>query len=214
MNGALFQLQDLGFAYPGQLPLLQGLSLTIDAGEKILLRGANGCGKSTFLKLLAGILKPQAGTLLLRNKPPSEQSPKAFRELVFCRQKASDNLFGLTPGHDLEAWRLAWPERFGEKSVRNLDDPLMDMLDVPYGKLSAGELRACTLMWLPLLRDKFWLLDEPTANLDAGRQIRFAEMCAAKVDGGFLIVSHSPALPAGIFDRVLFLANGNLRERK
>lgn len=212
MSETLFHLRDLHFAYPGQPPLLQGVSLDIFSGDKILLRGANGCGKSTLLNLLAGILKPLSGTLLLRGKPPSEQPPRGFRELVLCRQRAGDDLFGITPRHDLESWRLAWPERFGETAVQNLGDPLLKSLDAPFSKLSAGELRAFTLLWLPLLLDKFWLLDEPTAGLDASRQERFAALCSAKQGSGHLIVSHTPALPESLFNRVLLLEKGALRE--
>ncbi len=212
MTETLFHLRDLNFAYPGQPQLLQGVSLDIFPDDRILLRGANGCGKSTLLNLLAGILKPLSGTLLLRGKPPSEQPPRAFRELVLCRQKAGDDLFGITPLHDLESWRLAWPERFGETAVQNLGDPWLKFLDTPYSKLSAGELRAFSLLWLPLLLDKFWLLDEPTAGLDRSRQERFAALCSAKQGSGFLIVSHSPALPESLFNRVLLLEKGALRE--
>ncbi|HOY83738.1 MAG TPA: ATP-binding cassette domain-containing protein [Candidatus Syntrophosphaera sp.] len=212
MSASLFHLQALDFAYPDQPLLLKQLSLTIAPADKILLTGANGSGKSTLLDLLAGMLKPRSGNLLLRGNAPSAQAPEAFRELVFRRQKAADDLFGLVPRHDLEAWRLAWPECFSEDAVQNLGDPLLDMLDTPYSRLSAGELRAFTLLWLPLLQDKFWLLDEPTAGLDASRQQRFVELCASKLDSGYLIVSHSTALPARLFTRVLSLENGALKE--
>jgi len=212
MSAPLFQLRDLDFAYPSQPPLLRKLCLTVCMGDRILLTGTNGSGKSTLLDLLAGILKPSSGMLLLRDKAPAEQSPEAFLELVFRRQKAEDDLFGLVPRHDLEAWRLAWPERFSEPVVQGLKDPLMDKLDTPYSRLSAGELRAFTLLWLPLLVDKFWLLDEPTAGLDPSRKQRFGELCAAKEAPGYLIVSHSGLLPNCLFTRVLSLENGALKE--
>jgi ABC-type transport system involved in cytochrome c biogenesis ATPase subunit len=212
MNAPLFQLRDLDFAYPSQPSLLRKLCLTVCMGDRILLTGTNGSGKSTLLDLLAGILKPSSGMLLLLDKAPAEQSPEAFLDLVFRRQKAEDDLFGLVPRHDLEAWRLAWPERFSEPVVQGLKDPLMDKLDTPYSRLSAGELRAFTLLWLPLLVDKFWLLDEPTAGLDPSRKQRFGELCAAKEAPGYLIVSHSGLLPNSLFTRVLSLENGALKE--
>ncbi len=213
MSAPLFLLHALDFAYPDQPLLLNQLSLTIAPGDKILLTGANGSGKSTLLDLLAGMLKPRSGTLLLSGKAPSEKAPEAFRDLVFCRQKAAEDLFGLVPRHDLEAWQLAWPQRCSETAVQKLGDPLLDKLDTPYSRLSAGELRAFTLLWLPLLQDKFWLLDEPTAGLDASRQQRFIDLCASKPDSGYLIVSHSAAHPARLFTRVLSLENGALKER-
>lgn len=208
----IFHLRDLDFAWPGQPLLLKAVSLDIFPGDRILLHGANGCGKSTLLNLLAGILVPLSGTLLLRGKPPSDQPPEVFRELVFRRQKATDDLFGITPRHDQESWRLAWPERFGESAIQDLGDPLLRSLDKPYGKLSAGELRAFTLFLLPLLSDKFWLLDEPTAGLDRSRHEGFATLCAGKQGSGYLIVSHT--LSENLFNRVLLLEKGSLRELK
>ncbi len=212
MSAPLFELTDLDFAYPNQPPLLRKICVQIAEGDRILLTGANGSGKSTLLDLLAGILKPSSGKILLRDQAPSSQNPEAFRELVFRRQKAEEDLFGLVPRHDLEAWRLAWPERFSEAAVDNLSDRLLDKLDTPYSRLSAGELRAFSLLWLPLLQDKFWLLDEPTAGLDASRKQRFVELCESDQDTGFLIVSHSAAFPARSFSRVLRLDNGSIKE--
>ncbi|MBW6514423.1 MAG: ATP-binding cassette domain-containing protein [Candidatus Syntrophosphaera sp.] len=216
MTDILWQARDLGFAYPGQAALFEGLSFSLRTRDRILLRGANGCGKSTLLSLLMGILEPVTGSLELKGKKPSELSPAAWRDLVFCRQSAPANLFGLTPGHDLATWQLAFPERFSEQAVRELDDPLLQKLDSVYTSLSGGELRAFSLLWLPLLKDKFWLLDEPTAGLDASRKERFAQLCAdkAETESSMLIVSHDPVLPQDLFDRVLLLELGKLRELK
>lgn len=214
MSDALFHLEELTFWWPDQPPLLQGLSLTIAPEDRILIRGANGSGKSTLLNLLVGNLKPRSGSLLLKGKAPSEQPPEAFRELVYCRQKATDDLFGLILRHDLECWRLAWPTRFTENQIKKLDDSLLSLLETPYSRLSTGELRALTLLWLPLLQDKFWLLDEPTAGLDTARKESFTALCQAKKDSGYLFVSHSPALPAKLFNRILELDKGVLRDLK
>ncbi len=214
MNDPLFSLRALSFAFPGQPPLFDQLDLEINWGDRIVLQGPNGSGKSTLLNLLAGILKPGTGTLLLQGKPPAEQPPEAFRELVFRRQRARDDLLGLIPRHDLEAWRLAWPERFSGAVLQGLGDPLTEELDTLYSKLSHGQQRALALLWLPLLKDKFWLLDEPLAGLDAARQSAFLKLCAEKEDSGLLLVSHSSTFPPGLFNRVLRLENGALSETR
>ncbi|MCB2101916.1 MAG: ATP-binding cassette domain-containing protein, partial [Rhodobacterales bacterium] len=59
----LFEVRGLGFAYPGGPPVLDGLDLTLEAGERLCLTGANGAGKSTLLHILVGLLVPERGTV-------------------------------------------------------------------------------------------------------------------------------------------------------
>ncbi len=212
MSGTLWRAEGLGFGYPGQKGLFKDLSLAIGTNQRILLLGANGSGKSTLLKLLMGLEKPVSGSVQLMEKPPGEQDPAIFQNIVFRRQRARDDLFGLLPRHDLEIWQLAFPERFSDEAVKSLEEPLMAKIDEPYTRLSTGELRAFSLLTLPLLKDRFWLLDEPMSNLDPLRRQGFISLCAEKRDAGMLIVSHDPDLPHGLFDRVLKLENGTLRE--
>ncbi len=212
MSGTLWRVEGLGFGYPGQKILFKDLSLTIGGDEKILLLGANGSGKSTLLKLLMGLEKPVTGSVCLGGKTPRERDPAIFKNIFFRRQRARDDLFGLLPRHDLEIWRLAFPERFSDGAVESLKEPLLAKIDEPYTRLSAGELRAFSLLGLPLLKDKFWLLDEPESNLDPLRRQGFISLCEEKREGGMLIVSHDPDLPQSLFDRVLKLGNGSLLE--
>lgn len=212
MSGTLWRVKGLGFDYPRQKGLFKDLSLTIGAEERILLLGANGSGKSTLLKLLMGLEKPASGSVQLGGESPWEQDPAIFQNIVFRRQRSRDDLFGLLPRHDLEIWQLAFPERFSDEAVKSLKEPLLAKIDEPYTRLSGGELRAFSLLALPLLKDKFWLLDEPMSNLDPLRRQDFISLCAEKREGGMLLVSHDPNLPYSLFDRVLKLENGALWE--
>ena len=59
----VFECRDLHYAYLDRFPALEGVSLTVAAGEKLALLGANGCGKSTLLKVLDGLVFPDRGTI-------------------------------------------------------------------------------------------------------------------------------------------------------
>ncbi|HSO83927.1 ATP-binding cassette domain-containing protein, partial [Thiocapsa sp.] len=91
----LFELTGIRFAYPGRPPVLNGLSLTLDAGERIALNGPNGAGKSTLLHIMVGLLHPQAGTVVAFGAP--RRNEREFHEvrrragLVF--QDPDDQLF-------------------------------------------------------------------------------------------------------------------------
>jgi len=212
----LFSVRSVTFAYPGQDKLFQNLSLEIKPDENILLRGENGSGKSTLLRLLLGLVKPVSGSIELTGKDPGKQCAEQFRNINFNQQSTRENLFGLTPRHDLEVWQMAYPERFQDRDSMEIDPILNAKLDFPYSRLSTGELQAISLLWLPLFADLFWILDEPTVGLDSSRKEDFVTLCAEKrtTNSGMLIVSHDQALPESLFERVLLLENGSLREVK
>ncbi len=214
MSLPLFRLTDLDFSYPGQPVLLRGVDLTIREQERVLLTGDNGSGKTTLLKLLVGLLKPSSGQVLLSGEEPGRQSPELYRSLFFSQQNSVDNLFGLCPRHDLQVWQIAHPERLDSAGLETNDDTLARNWDRPFSALSAGELQALALLYLPRFLDKFWILDEPTAGLDAERKARFHALCQQKMgqSHGMLVVSHDPGLPASLFDRKLLLQDGQLME--
>lgn len=212
----VFEVRDLSFAYPGGKSLLQNLTFSLAASDRVLLRGDNGSGKSTLLLLLMGILAPSSGSVKLNGQESRKLSADQYRGVIYSGQSARESLFGLVPRHDIELWRLAAFGRNGEIDLTTLDDPLAAKLDTPYTSLSGGEMRACANLLLPFFAERFWLLDEPTVGLDTFRQQRFAQICAERAanGGGMLIVSHDPALAEELFDRFLLLENGRLRELK
>lgn len=211
---SIIRATDLQFAYPGQPVLLQGINLEIGEGESVLLKGETGSGKSTLIDLILGLRQPLSGSIELDGQAVGSLVASEYRKLWIGRQNAPGNLFGLTPRHDLEIWQIAHPDRLQGLDYDALAGPLAKLWDSPFGSLSSGELRAFSQILLPLFMDKFWLLDEPTASLDAARKEEFVRLCRQKRDSnpGLMIVSHDPILPPDLFDRVLLLENGSLRE--
>lgn len=167
----------------GDRVLFRGLDLTIAGGQAIQVRGANGLGKSSLLRILAGLLPPYAGTVerhgaigLLDERPALDPHLPLGRALGFWA--ALDGAAG------------AAVTRLGL-------DPL---LDVPVRYLSTGQKKRAALARLIGQRAPVWLLDEPLNGLDANavalvEQIA-ADHCAA---GGLcLIASHQPFALAGL----------------
>lgn len=214
MSRLVWQIKGLDFSWPDRGEVLKGVELEINSHDRILLRGINGSGKTTLMRLLTGELAPSAGSVLFEGKDAIRQTPETWKSVISCSQNPRENLFGLIPRHDLEIWSLAHPERFATQSDRTIDDPLQEKLDQPYAALSGGELRAASLLWLPRFMDLFWLLDEPTAGLDASRKDRFWGLLQEKkkLGTGMLMVSHDPEMPESLFDRVLTLMQGRLEE--
>ncbi len=214
MNHTMFEIRGLRFAYPDREPLFDGLALEVGSSGRVLIRGANGAGKSTLLRLLAGILTPQAGVCLISGNPSHKLTPSQYRSLLYRDQNSRANLFGLTPRHDLELWQLAAAASLDGCAPDTLEAGLGASLDTPYTQLSSGQIQACSLLLLPWLPDRFWLLDEPTAGLDERRKQELAQLVAQKRASGcgLIVVSHDPALPQELFDRVLILEHGTLRE--
>ena len=191
-----------------RLLILDELDLVVPEKNRIGILGDAGCGKSTLLKLLTGLLKPSSGHILWQGKPLGEPDASFYAGLFYLQQQSAENLFGLCPRHDLEIWQLLWPDILGQKLDKMLGTDLAARLDAPFNQLSSGEKRAFALLPLYFCPEKYWILDEPTASLDAARKGRFLELCRSKK--GMLVASHETDLLLPAMDRVLHLRDGSI----
>jgi ATP-binding cassette subfamily C protein CydC len=156
-------------------PVLAGLDLAIAPGEHVVLAGPSGAGKSTVLALAAGLARPTGGEVLLGGRPVADiAQPERARRVGLLTQRTE--LFGDTIAENL---RLAAPEAGDAdlwqaletaclaERVRALPGGLAARLGEGGVGLSGGEARRLALARLALLKPAVWLLDEPTAGLDA-----------------------------------------------
>lgn len=190
----LFQAKNLSFAYPDSESIFRGLSVSICKGKNILLQGENGSGKSTFLKLMLGLIQPQTGSVALMGKPNRAFSAEYFRYAYYQPQNTCDSLLGLSVSQNRQFWRYSLPEL--PKYSQSVD-PLLT-------ELSAGEQKLVSQDILPFITDKFWLLDEPFASLDATASENLRNLIAWKARNrpGMIIVSHASDDLAGLFDEI------------
>ena len=190
---AALHIEDLAVGRGGRI-LFQKLGFSLAAGEAIALTGANGSGKTSLLRVVAGLIRPLAGAVRFAGANGALESEEARGRGV--------HLLGHQDG--LKSTRTAWEElRFQaqwtggtEASARAALDAfdLGNAAGLEVRMLSAGQRRRLALARLLASPRPLWLLDEPLAPLDSARRARFGEVMAAHLKGGGLILAavHDP----------------------
>ncbi len=208
-------VEGLRVAYPGRaVPALDGVSLTVHAGEVLALAGPSGCGKSTLLGVLLGLVAPQGGSVRVGGCDLAELDPDAWRaRLAWVPQRphlfaasVAENVRLGRPGASAEEVRAAVCAAGLDGVVADLPEGLETQLGERGAGLSAGERQRVALARAFLRDAPLLLLDEPTANLD-GRTEREVLEAVRRLSRGrtVVLVAHRPALLA-LADRVLSLA--------
>lgn len=202
---AAIRARDLRFRYSknGQ-DVLRDLSLQVNRGELYCLLGGNGVGKSTTLKVLQGILKPQRGSVQISGRLAMlPQNPQA----LFSEITVEEDL--------LEA--LHYVEKTDEEKVAAVEG-MLKLLEVehlrrvhPYD-LSGGEQQRLALGKVLLLEPEILLLDEPTKGLDPFFKITLAQILHELTDRGItiLMVSHDIEFCAEYGDRCAMFFDGSI----
>jgi heme exporter protein A len=185
---------DLGCVRGGRR-VFEGVNFTVTAGTPLLLTGANGVGKSSLLRLIAGLIRPDHGTVTLRGGDDELTVGEQAHYLGHL-----DPLKGaLTAMENLAFWvrflnaeGASGDPGAAERSLATIG--LGELADVPAGYLSAGQRRRLSLARMVAVPRWLWLLDEPTAALDAASQERLDGLMRTHLGNGGLIVAatHGP----------------------
>ena len=172
--------------------VFSGLSFELAAGELLAVTGANGVGKSTLLRIVAGLLAPSAGRVSL--EPATADSLAS--ELHYL-----GHLDGLkttiTVRRNLEFWRALWAAKAVELALEAVG--LGNLADLPVGLLSAGQRRRLAIARLLIDERALWLLDEPATSLDAAGEQMLGRLIAAHLAaGGMAMVATHRELPLAV----------------
>ncbi len=168
--------------------MLRDVSLSVPNGGALLLLGANGAGKSTLLRVLAGLKRPDGGTVRWRGTPAGE----AGAAIAYL-----GHLDALKPGLTARE-NLAFPPA-DDRAFAALG--LDALADVPARMLSAGQKRRVALARLAGSGAGLWLLDEPSLGLDAASVAALGGLLAAHRAGGGAVVA-ATHLPLPLPDAV------------
>jgi putative ABC transport system ATP-binding protein len=201
---------------------VDGVSTSISAGELVALYGPSGSGKTTLLMLIAALLQPDAGAVLMDGRDVSELSDAAaaryrLHELGFVRQ--SLNLVPGVSALDNAALKLLGVD-IGAREAHRRVMPLLDRLGLRQRakhraeQLSMGERQRVMIARALSTEPKLLLADEPTGSLDSARSHEvlglLTEICRERAVA-VLLVTHDPQA-AGYADRVHALLDGKLVE--
>lgn len=180
--------------------LFKELSFELTEGELLLVEGANGCGKSSLLRLVAGLSTPLSGEILWR-----QQSIQSIREAYHHSLHYLGHTNGIKWGLTVEENIRLTQQRLLQPDTLSIDEILTELqLDTfkhtLASELSAGQKRRIALAKLFLFPKSLWIVDEPFTSLDVGTQTLFlAKLRQHLQQGGMAVMSSHHSLPATDF---------------
>lgn len=213
------RLDGIHFSY-GRHAVLDGVSLSVGAGEFVALAGPNGSGKSTLVRIALGLSTPQAGEVRLFGEAPAALRDRWRVGYVPQRAPLIDHL----PATVEEVVASGCVARRGWFRRPRPDDPervrralevvaLVDRRRVPITELSGGQQQRAFIARALVSDPELLVLDEPIAGIDAESQTRFRDALVTRCreDGvAVLLVSHELGAVADDLDRLIVLRGGHV----
>ena len=178
----------------GERVLFQGVSFELGAGQAIALTGANGSGKTSLLRAMAGLLQPLAGCIQFVGTA-AILDPADARHLGIHLIGHHDGLKSARTTLEELVFQAEWTGGTRASALAAAERmDLARLLDLDVRRLSAGQRRRLALARLVASPRPLWLLDEPMAPLDSDHRARFGALMAEHLAGGGLIVAavHDP----------------------
>ncbi len=210
-NGLVVELRDVVVLASG-FPLLSGVDLEIEAGTLNVLTGTNGAGKTSLLRLLAGLVAPSSGEGVVAGVDLVTGDLRQLRRRVGWLGHEGSFYNELSVRENLRfcCAALSRPLEEIDKVCERVG--LDARLDTTTKQLSAGQRRRLALAWLLLRRAQLWLLDEPYASLDDQGRIFFDALLADVVAAGASVVlsAHDPLRRESLSPRQILLRGGRV----
>jgi cobalt/nickel transport system ATP-binding protein len=214
-GAVMLELSALSFAYPDGRQALQGIDLSLAAGERVALLGPNGAGKTTLVLHLNGVLHGGSGTVVIDGLPVNPRDRATLAEvrrrvgIVF--QDPDDQLFMPTVADDVAFGPANLGLRGGELASR-VDEALAavgmgEHRDRAPHHLSFGQRRRVAVATVLAMRPSLLVLDEPSSNLDPAARRELAEILQG-LPVTMLMVTHDLPYALQLCDRAVVLDEG------
>ena len=211
---ALLQFIDVSFSYEGR-SVVEDVSFSVEQGESGALIGPNGIGKTTLLRLAAGVLACSHGTISLAGRRLDSLRRGDAARLVALVPQRFEVPFDFTVQQIVEQGRTPYLGLFAgfKRRDRQAVEHALELADVTslrnriFNELSGGERQRVKIALGLAQEPRLLLLDEPTQNLDLGRQLELLDCIRALNDEGVTILAamHDLQLIPGTFSSVLLL---------
>jgi heme exporter protein A len=169
----------------GGRDVFAGVGFAVASGEALAISGRNGAGKSSLLRMVAGLLRIASGRLALEGGDPEMTIGEQAHYLG--HQDALKH--SLSVGENLRFWAGLFGAGNAEIGEALVAAGLDTLADLPAAYLSAGQRRRLSIARLRAVKRPIWLLDEPTSTLDAAAQRRLTELMGSHLAEGGLILA-------------------------
>ena len=199
----IYDVRDLTFSYPGSdRKVLDGASLKLEKGRVLAILGANGAGKTTLLNCMAGLLRPDGGSIELCGKDLKDMKEKEIARLIgyvpqihtptFDYSVLDFVLMGRAPGIGTFSRPTAEDEEACREVLAGMD--IAHLAEKSYRNISGGERQQVLIARAIVQRPEAILFDEPTAHLDFGNQQRVLARIRKMADEGYSVImtTHNP----------------------
>jgi multiple sugar transport system ATP-binding protein len=205
------RLENVCKVYRNGVAAMNGVTLAVGAGSCLALLGPSGCGKTTLLRVIAGLERPESGTVWLGGRAVNDV-PAHQRDVALVFQRPA-----LVPGKTVRD-NLRWP--WLKVQVSELDEVVKllgidTLLDRRAGELSGGQQQRVALGRALLRRAAVCLLDEPLGHLDAALRAqlrRDLRLLSRRFPATMIHVTHDPAEALAVGDEVAVMHNGRVQQ--
>lgn len=214
------EIKELSFSYDSK-PFIDNLDLKIDDGEMVGIIGNTGCGKSTFVRLIAGLIKSDSGKIIIdgddiTNKKFNKKILRRKLGIVF--QFPEMQLFEQTIEKDiffgLKQYKLTYDEKYkrAKEALELLGLDFERIKDKSPLALSGGEKRKIAVAGILVCKPKYLIFDEPIAGLDCNSRDSFMKLLLSLKQNGttIIIISHNTDYLAEYADRILVMDCGKI----
>jgi energy-coupling factor transporter ATP-binding protein EcfA2 len=215
-NGPIVEFHDVGFSYESDTPVLEGVNLSIHAGDVIAVLGANGAGKTTLVKHAIGLLKPKQGQVLLGGVDTRKLSVAQIAHTIgYVFQSPSHMLFAPTVREELAfgPHNLGIDQATTDRSIDEAVDilNLNGLEDYPPLGLSFGQQKRVSIGAILAMRSKVLVMDEPTAGQDYKNYMAFMNSILRLPNfSAILFITHDVDLAVCFANRVILIHQGSI----
>ena len=205
----MIDIKELYFTYSKKTPLFIDLSLQVKAGSITGLLGTNGAGKTTFLKLLSGLLNAPKGSISIDGNVPFDRSIHLLQQTYFLPEVY--HLPAVKIGEYINAYSGFYPNFNVDKFGSILQQFKLSERD-DISELSHGSQKKFLVSFALATQCRLLLLDEPTNGLDIPSKVLFRKILAGSIDEDQLVLisTHQVKDIENLIDHVLILQDGNV----
>ena len=214
----MVSIQDIWAGY-GSQQVLRGVSLDVADGEFVGLIGPNGCGKTTLLRVISGVLAPERGRVVISGIDLREIGRRRLARIMACLSQDLALDLPFTVEEVALMGRSPHLPRLGRETQKDLEvvDRAMALADIshlrgrPITEISGGERQRAFIAMCLAQEPRVFLLDEPTSHLDVGHQLAILDLIHnLNRDTGMAVIAvfHDLNLAAEYCDRLLVLQDG------